>query len=169
MGAKLGHKECRMPAKLPHRKRVMVRAALESGIPQREVGKMLGVSRTAVQTIWADPELSPDNILKLKDILPGKFYHRANKCLDEMSTEKFARLNALQLSIAAKVNLQAAREAEGLPSQTVLVKRVAVNLKGELSELQARKEKLLDSLRGSSVDVQASPTGRGMRLKRVHE
>lgn len=158
-----------MPAKTPHKKRVMVRAALEAGIRQRDVARLVGVSRSCVQTIAADPELSPDNVLRLKDIAPARFYTKLHKCLDAMTPETFSRMNALQLSIAAKVNLQAAREAEGLPSQTILVKRVALNLAGDMRSLQARKEKLLASLGGSLTDVQdVSPKGNG-KVRRVKE
>lgn len=156
-----------MPAKLPWRKRVAVRSMLEAGIPQKKVGELVGVARSTVQRIEADPELSPDNVQRFKDIAPARFYQKLHQTLDHLTPETFAKMNALQLSIAAKINLQAAREAEGLPSQTVLVKRVAVNLSGELKELQARKERLLASLGGTSVDAQVVKESKRENVRRV--
>lgn len=155
------------PNQTPWRKRLVARAMIESGIPRREVAKTVGISTSTLQLISKDPELTPDNLLRAKDLIPGRFYQKVHKCLDHMTDDKFQRLNALQLSIAAKVNLQAAREAEGLPSHTIVVKRVAVNLAGELKDLQARKERLLSSLGGTSVDAQiVSPKGNG-KVKRI--
>lgn len=146
-----------MPPKLPHQKRVMIRAALESGIPQRKVAELVGVGRTTVQSVWADPDLSPDNVAKLKDILPARFYKLAHRAIENVSDEKLKKMDGYRLTLTSKIAVDAARLSEGLPTKTIQIRSSAIHLQGDIRDLQNRKEKLLATLGGTLNDLHDVP------------
>jgi hypothetical protein len=141
---------------LPYRDRVIVRSLVESGVSTHKVGKLVGIPQSTVMAIKQDPDLTPDRIVQMKDILPGRYYKLAHAALDSVTVEKLQNVDPYRGTLISKIAADAARMCEGLPSQTVLVKKVAVHLQGDLKSLRERKEKLLRSLGGTVVDSQVA-------------
>lgn len=134
---------------------------MEAGLSESKAAKLVGISSSTAHTIRVDPDLSPDNISRLKDILPGKYYKLAHRAMDNISDEKLSTMNGYQLILTSKISADAGRMCEGLPTKTIQVRSIAVNLSGELSALRSRRETLLATLGGTSHDVQDVQVSRG--------
>lgn len=144
-------------------KRMGIRALADSGLSEGKVASIVGVAPSTVHAIKMDPDLSPEIITNLKDSIAGRFYKKAHLALNEISPEKLARVDPYRLMLISKIGVDAARLAEGLPTQIVQTKSLAVKLRGEITDLYKRKQEVLKSLGGTSRDLPSS------NVKRVRE
>lgn len=154
----LTHQKAQQKGKrIPFAKRLYARALLDAGMSTHKVGRVVGVSSNTASVIRRDPDLSPEIVQFFKNSIAGRFYKHAHKSLDFITDEKLEKMDAYRLTLTAKIGLDAARLAEGLPTQTVHVKSVAINLQGELKSLQKKREALLSAL-GGAVSELPTPT-----------
>lgn len=136
-----------------HQKRLAIRALAESGLSEGKVAKIVGVAPSTVHAIKCDPDLSPDRIIQMKDLLPGKYYKLAHRAMDNISDEKLSAMNGYQLILTSKISADAGRMCEGLPTKTIQIRSMALNLSGDINDVRSRKEKLLRTLGGTTRDL----------------
>lgn len=154
--------------KIPWEKKLVARAMLEQGMSTRKVGELVGMSSNTASVIARDEDLSHDNLLHLKSTIAGRFYKKSHRALDFITDDSLSRMNAYQNVLIAKIGLDAARMAEGLPTSIVQTRTLAVRLNGDIDTLRKRKDTLLARLGGTSVDVHDTTAEGNTRVRKVH-
>ena len=142
--------------KLSFAQHVVARALLETGTRPEEVAESVGCSVTSAYRLGEEECLDASTVEKVKKILAGKFYILCHRALENLTPEKLAAASAYQLVGLAGLLYDKARLAEGLSTQNLAVRSVAVNLNADLQNLRTLKEKLFASLGqgGTSPDLQ---------------
>ena len=139
--------------KIPYEKRVFARSLTEMGLSTRKVANVVGISQNSVSCIGRDKDLDPNLVEQFKNLIVGRFYKKSHLALDQVTEENLSKLNAYQNILVAKISLDAARMAEGLPTHSVQIKTLAVKLTGDISELRKKREGLVATLGGVLTDL----------------
>ena len=139
--------------------RLTASAMVQAGIHPIEVGNTLGIGYGSVKTISEEDSLNPTIVSKIKSVLAGKFYLLSNFILDKITETKLEAMSAYQLVGMASMLYDKARLADGLSTQNLAVRTLAVGINADMKQVQEMKARLLASIPPQSPTV--VPTTKG--------
>lgn len=122
--------------------RLVAHSLMKNGMSTRKAAALVGVSQRTAVSIKNDPDLSPEMISQVKDSLPGMFYNLSKRAAGKISEEKLEKLDAYRLILTSKIAADAGRMCDGLPTRTVEVRSIALQVQGQLSSIRKRMQAL---------------------------
>lgn len=132
--------------KVSYARRLGIAAIAQAGMSSKDIALSEGVSERTVCEIRSKEMFNPDTAAFARKNIANKFYNLVNIITDGISPAKIAAMSAYQLAGMAAMLYDKARLADGLSTQNLQMKSVAVNLNADLSEVRALKQKLLARL-----------------------
>jgi len=116
-----------MPGKhIPHGRKVLAKAMLEMGAPERLVVKETGLSKGSVNLVDKDEGYSREELERLKEKLPGKLLRATDSFLDRAVEQKH-KLHPYQAALCMGISHDHYLKASGQSQGDI---RILINIPG---------------------------------------
>ncbi len=151
-----GARKRRQSFSVAHKIRILTE--LKAGISVSQILKTHRLTKSSLALIACDDTLqeltNADYVDKTKKLTASRFYQLADLALSHIDPQKLQRLDAYKLGMLAAIALDKARLIEGQPTEYLSFKSLAMNIHGTLSDLQTRKQELIQllALRGKGIE-----------------
>lgn len=125
-----------------------IHALKSSDMTVLKIAQEVKLSRNTVYAILRDVAPDPRQVEQIKKELAGKYYRKAEQCLDNIDLNKIDDCSGYQLAGMSKLLLEAGRLHEGQSTQNIDIKALTCDVV-ELNRQLAEAEQALSGFEGT--------------------
>lgn len=140
--------------RIPHEKQVAVRTLQLAGYSDVKISKSVGVSRNTVHAIKLMLPANSTEVEHCKNAMLRECYGNAMRAQVRVTDQKLDEMNALQLTTIAGINIDKARDMEGLNRPQFNI----VNVVQEVKTTRDKLEKQMSAIAARRAQISAAST-----------